>query len=75
MVNDVDDQIKVFKVLNHERVKFLLVGVAVAILITLFVFFLIFVTTERYKQCYIVGGSDLIFAAIITIVYKHYFKS
>ncbi|MGI6339384.1 MAG: hypothetical protein ACOXZV_08420 [Bacteroidales bacterium] len=74
MTGKVDDQLKIYKTLSQNRIKLLLVFVAVIVFLTLFVFFLIFVTKEKYTQCLIVGGSDGIFAIIVWKVYGHYFK-
>ena len=70
----VDDQIKVYKVIYHERIKLLLAIVAIGVFITLFVFFVIFVCSDEFKKAIIMGGTDTLFAIIIIKVYNHYFK-
>ena len=69
------NKIKIYRALINELVKLLLVLVAIGIFTTLFIHFIYFITEEKYKQALITGGSSTLFAIIITMVYKHYFKT
>jgi hypothetical protein len=74
MTSEINDQIRLYKVLSEERIRLFLVIIAIIVFITLFIFFLTFLCQQKYTQCKIAGSSDFVFAAIIFIVYRHYFK-